>query len=142
MFLGTYTPKIDDKGRFFIPAKYRDDLESGVVITRQQDRCLAIYPMETFVEMTKKVGDAPATVKQIRDFQRWLAAGASDQVPDKQGRLTIPQHLRDYAGLETDIVVIGSFNRIEVWDAQTYREYSEQQEPVFAEMNEDLFGNS
>ncbi len=139
MFLGTYTPKIDDKGRFVVPAKYRDELEDGVVITRQQDRCLAIYPIETFVEMTKKVGDAPATVKQIRDFQRWLAAGASDQTPDKQGRLTIPPHLREYAGLETDIVVIGSFNRIEVWDAETYEEYSTATEPVFAEMNEDLF---
>lgn len=139
MFLGTHTPKIDDKGRFFLPAKFREELAEGLVITRAQDRCLAVYPMATFVEMTRKMRTAPSTVKGVRDFQRMLAAGASDEVPDKQGRITIPAPLRSYAGLDTDIVVVGALDRVEIWDAKAWAEYSDAQEDVFAEMNEELF---
>lgn len=139
MFLGTHLPKLDEKGRFFLPAKFRDELADGLVITRAQDRCLAIYPTSTFVEMTKQVMDAPATVKQVRDFQRMLAAGASDEVPDKQGRVTIPPLLRRYAGLEGQIVVVGAINRVEVWDVAAWEEYSAQQESAFAEMDEEIF---
>ncbi len=139
MFLGTYTPKLDDKGRFFLPAKFRDDLDDGLVITKQQDRCLAIYPIAEFVKMTQQVGDGPATVKQVRDYQRWLAAGASDQTPDKQGRVSVPQNLRDYAGLGKEITVVGAFNRVEIWDTQTWTEYSNATEPEFIAMNSDLF---
>ncbi|GAA1376496.1 MAG TPA: division/cell wall cluster transcriptional repressor MraZ [Candidatus Luteococcus avicola] len=139
MFLGTHLPKLDEKGRFFLPAKFRDELAAGLVITRAQDRCLAIYPSATFVEMTKQVMDAPATVKQVRDFQRMLAAGASDEVPDKQGRVTIPPLLRRYAGLEKEIVVVGAINRVEVWDVAAWEEYSAQQESAFAEMDEEIF---
>lgn len=139
MFLGTHTPKLDEKGRFFLPAKFRDELADGLVITRSQDRCLAIYPTATFVEMTQQVGTAPTTLKQVRDFQRMLAAGASDEVPDKQGRVTIPPLLRKYAGLEANIVVVGAINRVEVWDVAAWEEYSAAQESVFAEMNEEVF---
>lgn len=138
MFLGTHTPKLDDKGRFFLPAKFRDELASGLVITRSQDHCLAIYPMATFVTMTQSVSTAPATLKQVRDFQRMLAAGASDEVPDKQGRVTIPAALRSYAGLGSQIVVIGAINRVEVWDAATWEAYSTAQEDVFADMNGEI----
>lgn len=136
MFLGTYTPKLDEKGRFFLPAKFRDELAEGLVITRHQERCLAIYPMATFVEMTQQVASAPSTIKQVRDFQRMLAAGASDEVPDKQGRLTIPPMLRKYAGLDGQVVVIGAINRVEVWDQQAWESYSTDNETDFAELNE------
>lgn len=139
MFLGTYTPKLDEKGRFFLPAKFRDELATGLVITRSQDRCLAVYPMATFAEMTQSVSAAPATIKPVRDFQRMLAAGASDEIPDKQGRVTIPLALRSYAGLDKDIVVVGAINRVEVWDAAAWQEYSTAQEDVFAQMNEEVF---
>ena len=119
MFLGTHTPKIDEKGRFFLPAKFREELADGLVITRAQDRCLAIYPTAAFVEMTKSISAAPTSVKQVRDYQRMLAAGASDETPDKQGRVTIPPQLRTYAGLSKDIVVVGAINRVEVWDVAT-----------------------
>lgn len=138
MFLGTHTPKIDEKGRLILPAKFREELADGLVITRAQDRCLAIYPMATFVELTKSISAAPASVKQVRDYQRMLAAGASDELPDKQGRITIPQQLREYAGLQTNLVVVGAINRVEIWDATAWEEYSDQQEPVFAEMNEEV----
>ncbi|RLP11183.1 division/cell wall cluster transcriptional repressor MraZ [Propionibacterium australiense] len=138
MFLGTHTPKLDDKGRFFLPAKFRDELAAGLVITRSQDRCLAIYPMATFVTMTQSVSTAPATLKQVRDFQRMLAAGASDEVPDKQGRVTIPPALRSYAGLDKEIVVVGAINRVEIWDSATWESYSAAQEDVFADMNGEI----
>lgn len=139
MFLGTHTPKIDEKGRFFLPAKFRDELADGLVITRSQDRALAIYPRDTFVEMTASVMAAPASVKQVRDYQRMLAAGASDEIPDKQGRITIPAQLRGYAGLDKAIVVVGAINRVEVWDALAWSEYSAAQESAFADMNEEVF---
>lgn len=139
MFLGTHTPKLDEKGRLILPAKFREELAEGLVITRAQDRCLAIYPMATFVEMTKSISQAPTSVKQVRDFQRMLAAGASDETPDKQGRITIPQQLRGYAGLQTNVVVVGAINRVEVWDVGAWEQYSAEQEPAFAEMNEEVF---
>ena len=139
MFLGTYTPKIDEKGRFFLPSKFRDQLTEGLVVTRTQDRALAIYPTAAFEAMAAQMASAQATVKQVRDFQRMLAAGASNETPDKQGRVTIPQVLRDYAGLDKDIVVTGAINRVEIWDAEAWERYSTEQEPIFAAMNEEIF---
>lgn len=106
MFLGTHTPKLDEKGRFFLPAKFRDELDDGLVITRGQDRCLAIYPTETFVEMTREIAKGSVSVKKVRDYQRMLAAGASDTAPDKQGRVMIPPMLRRYAALNLSLIHI------------------------------------
>lgn len=138
MFLGTHEPKLDEKGRFFLPAKFREQLTDGLVVTRSQDRCLAIYPEQTFREMAQKMASGPSTVKGVRDFQRMLAAGASNEVPDKQGRLSIPPALRAYAGLSKDIVVVGAIDRIEVWDREAWETYSAEQEPVFAQMNQEV----
>ena len=139
MFLGTHTPKLDEKGRIFLPAKFRDGLADGLVITRGQDRCLAIWPVADFVEQTQQLRNAPSSSKQVRDYQRMLASGASDETLDKQGRLTIPAPLRTYAGLDKDVVVVGAINRVEVWDAAAWQTYSEAQEAEFAEMNDDVF---
>ncbi len=139
MFLGTHTPKLDEKGRIFLPAKFRDGLADGLVVTRGQDRCLAIWPVADFVEQTQQLRNAPSSSKQVRDYQRMLASGASDETLDKQGRLTIPAPLRTYAGLDKDVVVVGAINRVEVWDAAAWQTYSEAQEAEFAEMNDDVF---
>ncbi|WP_130865066.1 division/cell wall cluster transcriptional repressor MraZ [Acidipropionibacterium timonense] len=139
MFLGTHTPKLDEKGRFFLPAKFREELDGGLVMTRGQDRCLAIYPTATFVEMTREIAKGSVSVKKVRDYQRMLAAGASDSVPDKQGRVMIPPMLRRYAGLDKDIVVVGAITRVELWDAAEWERYSAEQESVFAQMNEEVF---
>lgn len=139
MFLGTHTPKLDEKGRIFLPAKFRDELADGLVITRGQDRCLAIWPITAFVEQTQRLRSAPSSNKQVRDYQRMLASGASDETLDKQGRLTIPPPLRAYAGLDKDCVVVGAINRVEVWDATAWESYSTAQEAEFAEMNDDMF---
>lgn len=139
MFLGTHTPRLDEKGRLILPAKFRDELSDGLVITRGQDRCLAIWPMVAFVEQTSALRNAPSSNKQVRDYQRMLASGASDDVPDKQGRITIPPHLRSYAGLDKECVVVGAINRVEVWDAEAWQAYSVRQESAFAEMNDEVF---
>lgn len=139
MFLGTYTPKLDAKGRFFLPAKFREGLTEGLVITMQQERCLAIYPREVFAQKAATVLEAPSTVARIRAMQRMLAASASDEVPDAQGRLTIPPQLRSYASLETEIAVVGAIDRVEVWNKEAWETYSAEQEAAFAEMNEEIF---
>ncbi|SDB80153.1 MraZ protein [Raineyella antarctica] len=139
MFLGTYTPKLDEKGRFVLPAKFREELQEGIVVARSQDRCLTIETIEAFTARTKELAEAPMTVRQVREYQRMLAATAFDQVPDKQGRVTIPPNLRSYAGLDKEIVVTGVINRLEIWDAAAWDEYSAEHESAFAEMNEDVF---
>ncbi|MEA4943016.1 MAG: division/cell wall cluster transcriptional repressor MraZ [Propionicimonas sp.] len=139
MFLGTFTPKLDDKGRFFLPAKFREQLNEGLVITRAQDRCLAIWEPERFAEEVQKAATGPSTVQRVRAYQRMVSSGASDDTPDGQGRVTIPQSLREYAGLTKEIVVIGAYNRLEVWDAATWAEYSAAAEEEFASLDEELF---
>lgn len=138
MFLGTYTPKLDEKGRLILPAKFREMLEDGLVVTRTQERALAVYTKGAFEELMAPVASAPTTVKQVRDYQRMLAAGASFEVPDKQGRVTIPPILRKYAGLDRDVVVIGAGTRAEIWDADTWATYSEASEAGFSELDEDV----
>jgi MraZ protein len=137
-FLGTHTPKLDEKGRLFLPAKFRDALADGLVITRFQERCLAIWPLSAFVEMAQAARGASSS-QQVRDYQRMLASGASDDTPDKQGRITIPPHLRAYAGLDKDCVVVGAINRVEIWDALAWQEYSAEKESAYAELNETVF---
>jgi MraZ protein len=134
-FLGTHTPKLDEKGRLFLPAKFREELAGGLVITRFQERCLAVWPLHTFVEMASAARGTPSDQKS-RDYQRMLASGASDDTPDKQGRITIPPHLRTYAGLDKDCVVVGALDRVEIWDAQAWEDYSAAKESAFAELDE------
>jgi MraZ protein len=135
VFLGTHTPKLDEKGRLILPAKFRDELADGLVVTRFQERCLAIWPMATFVEVAQSVRGGSSN-QQVRDYQRMLASGASDETPDKQGRITIPPHLRAYAGLDKECVVVGAINRVEVWDATAWEEYSQEKESAYADLDE------
>ena len=138
MFLGTHTPRLDEKGRLFLPAKFRDDLQGGLVITKGQDRCLYIWSRADFEALTERVRQAPFTNKATRDFLRVLFSGASDEIPDKQGRITIPPLLREYARLRRDCVVIGAMDRVEVWDAEAWAQYSAEQEENFASMSEEV----
>ena len=139
MFFGTYTPKLDDKGRLFLPAKFRDELAEGLVVTRGQERCLYVWSMDEFAKLTERLREVPVTNKAARDYVRMFFAGASDETPDKQGRVTIPPMLRDYASLSKDCIVIGAMNRIEIWDATSWQTYSDQQEQAFADLSEEVF---
>ncbi|EON23385.1 MULTISPECIES: division/cell wall cluster transcriptional repressor MraZ [Nocardioides] len=139
MFFGTYTPKLDEKGRLFLPAKFRDQLTEGLVVTRGQERCLTVWSMEDFQGLTDRLREAPVTNKGTRDYVRMLFAAASQEVPDKQGRISIPGSLREYASLTKDVVVIGSMNRIEIWDPTAWTAYSEEQEQKFSELSDEVF---
>ncbi len=132
MFLGTHFPRLDEKGRLFLPAKYRDDLAEGIVVTRGQERCLYVWPVAEFARIAETVRSAPATDTGARDRARVFFASASDEVPDKQGRITVPATLREYAGLRRDCVVLGASTRMEIWDADAWREYLAEQESAYA----------
>ena len=138
MFLGTHTPRLDDKGRLILPAKFREQLEAGVVVTRGQERCLYVFPVAEFERLADQLRQAPVTSKQARDYLRVFLSGASDEVVDKQGRITIPQNLRTYAGLDRDCAVIGAGQRVEIWSAPAWDAYLAQQEEAFAEQAEEV----
>ncbi|MGH8970918.1 MAG: division/cell wall cluster transcriptional repressor MraZ [Actinomycetes bacterium] len=138
MFLGTHQPRLDDKGRFFLPARFRDDLAGGLVVTRGQERCLYIFPVAEFSRLYEQMRQAPVTSKAARDYLRVFLSGASSETPDKQGRVTVPAPLRDYAGLTRDCVVIGAGARLEVWDAQAWETYLADREGAFADLSEEV----
>lgn len=138
MFLGTHTPRLDQKGRLFLPAKYRDELSGGLVITKGQEHCLYVFPAEEFRRATEALSSAPVTAKAVRDYSRVLFASASDESCDKQGRVTIPPQLRRYAGLDRECVVIGANTRLEIWAAQAWQDYEAEQEQAFAQLSEEV----
>lgn len=140
MFLGTHTPRLDDKGRLALPAKFRTELEGGLVITKGQERCLFVFPMAEFSRITELLRSAPVTQRSVRDYSRVFFASASHEVPDGQGRITVPGQLREYAGLSKDCVVIGANSRVEVWDAAAWQNYLDSTEQSFADAEEVLPG--
>ena len=128
MFLGEFVHTIDEKGRLTIPAKFRDDLNAGLVVTRGIDRCLAIYPLEEWERLAKQVSALPMTDRRARAFRRLVFANASDAIPDKQGRVLIPPRLREYAGFDSEVVVTGLNTYIEVWGQDSWGEERERVE--------------
>jgi MraZ protein len=138
VFLGTYEPHLDEKGRIILPAKFRDELAEGLVITKGQERCLYVWPAAEFARLTEQMRQAPVTSKGARDYMRVFFAGASDETLDKQGRITVPPALREYAALRRDCVVIGANTRVEIWDAGAWRRYLDEQEQAFADLAEEV----
>ncbi|UUT35200.1 division/cell wall cluster transcriptional repressor MraZ [Microbacterium elymi] len=138
MLLGTHTPKLDDKGRVILPAKFRDDLGAGVVITRGQERCLYVFAAEEFERIHERIREAPLTNKQARDFLRMFLSGASAEQPDGQNRVTLPAPLRAYAGLQKELVVTGVGAHAEIWDADAWNAYAEDNESTYAEMEQEV----
>lgn len=137
MFLGTHSPRLDEKGRLILPAKFRDELSGGLVLTRGQERCIYVFSQQEFGRVHEQLRDAPISSRQSRDYIRVFLSGASDEVPDKQGRVTIPPILRTYAGLDRELAVIGAGNRAEIWDATAWNTYLEEKETAFSETDED-----
>jgi len=138
VFLGTHQPRLDEKGRLFLPAKYREELAHGIVLTKGQERCLYVFPVSEFGRITEALRTAPVTAKSVRDYSRVFFASASDEVPDRQGRITIPPGLREYAALQRDCVVIGANTRLEIWDATSWATYLDQQEDAFSDASEEV----
>ncbi|MBO1758067.1 MULTISPECIES: division/cell wall cluster transcriptional repressor MraZ [Dermacoccus] len=138
MFLGTHTPRLDDKGRMILPAKFREKFAAGLVMTRGQERCLYVFPMNEFERIAAAMNTTPVTSRAVRDYQRVLLSGACDEIPDKQGRVTIPPLLREYAGLSKECTVIGAGNRVEIWDTQAWNDYLAGAEQPFSEQAEEV----
>jgi len=138
MLLGTHTPKLDDKGRIFLPSRFRDELAEGLVITRGQERCLYVFSAKEFQSVHEKISQAPVTSEEARRYLRVFLSGASDESLDKQGRVLLPQLLRDYAGLTKDLVIIGVGSRAEIWDAASWNSYLAQNEEAFANQAQEV----
>lgn len=138
MFLGTHNPRLDEKGRLILPAKFRERLAPGLVVTRGQEHCLYVFPMDEFVKVTDSLRAAPVTSKSARDYLRVFLSGASDEIPDKQGRVTVPPALRTYAGLEKELTVIGAGSRLEIWDTAAWEAYLAASEETFAAQSEEV----
>ncbi|MHA7208285.1 division/cell wall cluster transcriptional repressor MraZ [Arthrobacter sp. B0490] len=139
MFLGTHTPRLDEKGRLILPAKFREELSEGLVLTRGQERCIYVFSMTEFERVHEQMRAAPISSRQARDYNRIFLSGASDEVPDKQGRITIPPALRTYAGLDRELAVIGAGSRAEIWAADAWESYLTEKETAFSETDEDAF---
>jgi MraZ protein len=136
MFLGEFIHTIDGGGRLTIPARFRADLEEGLVLTRGLDRCLAIYPMGEWEQLAEQVSDLPITDRRARNFRRLVFANASDAALDKAGRVLIPPRLREYAGLDSEIVITGLNTYIELWNPDAWGEERELVEGDDATMEE------
>lgn len=122
MFKGEYSHTIDAKGRLIIPARFREELGESFVLTRGLDGCLSLYPRAAWDAFEQKLSTLPLTSKSARTFTRFFVTGAADCELDKQGRILIPATLREYAGLEKDVILAGNLDRIEVWSRERYEE--------------------
>ncbi len=138
MFLGEYRHSIDDKGRMIVPAKFREPLGPSFVVTRGLDHCLFVYPKSEWDKLEGQLKELPFTKKDARAFTRFFFSGAAECELDKQGRINVPNHLREYAKLEKECVVIGVSSRVEVWSKTLWEEYVSDSEDSFAEIAENL----
>ena len=120
MFLGEYTHTIDDKGRLTIPAKFRGDLAAGLVVTRGFDRNLMVYPLDEWQKLAQEIMAKPLADSRVRDFRRRVFSSAMDLEPDRQGRILLPPYLREFAEIESDVVIVGMFNYIEIWTGDAW----------------------
>lgn len=122
MFFGSHQHTIDDKGRLTLPAKWRSELAGGVVVTRGLDDCLFIFPKAKFEAIAAEIDLQGIESSDARAWARYFLGMAADAETDKQGRILLPQNLRDFAGLDGEVVVVGVVSRIEVWLPERYKE--------------------
>jgi len=138
MFIGEYLHSIDLKKRMAVPSKFRTDLKNKVVVTRGLDKCLFVYPLKVWEELAGKLGTLPVGESATRSFIRLMLAGAVDVEVDKQGRILIPDFLKNYAGLGKNVIVAGIYNRLEIWDEKKWKEYKQKAEKNTDEIAEQL----
>jgi len=124
MFMGEYSHIIDAKGRLIVPSKFRELLGDEFVLTKGLDGCLSIYPMDEWKAFEEKLKALPLTNKNARTFSRFFVAGATACELDKQGRILVPATLREFAGLEKDVILTGNITRIEIWSKAKWSENS------------------
>ncbi len=138
MFIGEFKHNLDVKGRMAIPAKFRDKLAGGAIITRGLDHCLFLFTVKEWELLAQKLISLPLAQANSRAFVRLMLAGAADVEIDKQGRILIPDYLRKYAGLKKETIIAGLYNRIEVWDNNVWKQYKQKTESASDEIAEKL----
>jgi MraZ protein len=140
MFIGEYNHNLDDKGRLAIPAKFRAILKKGAVVTKGLDGCLFLYSKNQFEEIAKKFAALPLSQSKARAFARHMLAGAMDLEFDNQGRITLPEYLRQFSGLKKKVIVAGLYNHLEIWDELTWNKYKMSSEKNSNDIAEALSG--
>ena len=140
MFLGEHQHNVDSKGRLVLPSKFRDRLGRGLVVTKGQERCLYVFPVDLWEGEVEKVNGLPRTDRRSRNYARSFFGAASAQMLDAQGRILLPPSLRDFAGLAKDVTVVGVADRVEIWDADSWATNSSEADELYAGIEEALSG--
>lgn len=138
MFIGEYEHNVDAKGRIAVPAKFRAKLSSNAIITRGLDHCLFVFTAKEWETLAQKLINLPLAQANSRAFVRLMMAGAMESEVDSQGRVLIPDYLRKYAGIEKQVIIAGLYNRIEIWNKDSWREYKTRSESQSEEIAEKL----
>lgn len=120
MFLGNHNHNLDTKGRLAIPARFRDELADGLVLTRGFDTCIALYPMEAWESLAERINELSIADTDVRQFRRMVFSEAVDVQLDSQGRILVPAALRAFAGIEREVVVIGVHSSVEIWSPERW----------------------
>jgi MraZ protein len=132
MFLGEYQHTLDPKGRVILPSAFRELLEEGLVMTVGLDHCLTVHPVADWQRVIESLRTLRTTDRRERMFARMLTASAHPEQLDRQGRITIPSRLREYANLDKEIAVVGADSRVELWDAPAWEAYRSEAMSDFA----------
>jgi MraZ protein len=138
MFIGEFKHAIDDKSRLAVPVKFRAALADGAVVTRGLDNCLFLYPKAEWEKLAEKFANLPLAQANTRAFTRLMLAGAMEVPLDKQGRVLLPDYLKEFAGLKKNAVLAGLYNRLEIWDETVWAKYKKQTEESSGDIAEKL----
>lgn len=138
MFIGEYNHNLDDKGRLAVPAKFRALLKEGAVVTKGLDNCLFLYPKEVWQKEAEKLSGLPVSQANARAYSRFFLAGAADVEFDAQGRINLPDYLRDFASLKKKCIIAGLYNRLEIWDEDSWIRYRDTADKESGHIAEEL----
>ena len=138
MFLGEYQHSLDNKGRITVPARFREELGTNFVATKGLDNCIFLYPQGEWKDIETKLRALPFTRADVRSFARFFFSGACEMESDKQGRILIPVNLREYAGIDKDLIIIGVGSRVEIWSNETWEQYNQKAESSYEAIAESL----
>ncbi len=136
MFLGEHQHTLDAKGRVILPARFRERLAGGLVFVPSQDRCIDVYPRAAFERRVEQLRSLPREDRRARAYLRTFLAGAHEETPDSQGRVTLPLRLREYAGLTKDLTINGADEKVEIWDRESWETYRAGAEDEFASLDQ------
>jgi MraZ protein len=136
MFIGEYLHSIDEKGRLAVPFRFRKFLKEGAVVAKGLvDRCLCLYPKEEWDKLAAKLTALPISDPKARAFARLMFSGAVEVIFDRQGRILLPSYLKEYAGLKTQAIISGVYNRVEIWDVRFWQQYKTRSEKSSEEIS-------